>query len=79
MGKLNLTISAKREGYSISQAGSTMTVGELVEVLNRYSDDTPVYISNDNGFTYGTIKEHFIHEKFESDEEEWEDGEEEEE
>lgn len=65
MEKLNLTIEALREGYSLQQAGKTMTVGELVEYLNQYDDDTPVYISNDNGYTYGPITRNCIREKFE--------------
>lgn len=38
-----LVIKARSEGYSISDCGSTMTVGELISILSCYSDDTPIY------------------------------------
>ena len=58
-----LTIEATREGYSLYQAGSTMTVRELIDFLEQYTDETKVYISNDGGYTYGSIKERLINEK----------------
>lgn len=50
-----VTIEAHREGYGVDQIGHTMTVGELVSYLTQWDDDTPVCISNDNGYTYGSI------------------------
>lgn len=50
-----LTIETHRDGYSVSQCGKTLTVSELVDYLTQWDDDTPVYFSNDNGYTYGSI------------------------
>ena len=68
--KLNLTIEATREGYSLNQCGSTMTTSELIEILQQYPEDTPVYVSNDNGYTYGPIRANHINEKEVDDDEE---------
>lgn len=46
-----------REGYGIDQIHRTMTVGELIAFLENYDEDTPVYLSFDNGYTYGGITE----------------------
>lgn len=48
-------ISARREGYGIDQISYTMTIGELIECLEQYDEDSPVYLSHDNGYTYGGI------------------------
>lgn len=53
----NLYINARRYGYTPQQAGETLTVGELMEILRNYDEGTPVYISNDNGYTYGYLEE----------------------
>lgn len=58
-----LIYSTFREGYGTSQIRRTMTVGELVDVLSQYDEYTPVYLSFDNGYTYGGITE----ERFEED------------
>lgn len=50
-----LTIETRRSGYSVSQCGKTLTVSELVNFLSQWDDNTPVYFSNDNGYTYGSI------------------------
>lgn len=55
MKKEHLTIEAHRSGYSVNQCGGTLSVGELIDYLSQWDDDTPVYISNDNGYTYGSI------------------------
>lgn len=52
-----LEITGKRNSYSVDQCGRTLTVGELVEILQAYDDDTPIYINNDNGYTFGSIME----------------------
>jgi hypothetical protein len=52
---MRLYIEARRKGYSPDQCGKTMTVGELIEALAEYDEDTKVYISNDGGYTYGNI------------------------
>lgn len=46
-----------------------MTVGELIEFLGNYDEDTPVYLSFDNGYTYGGITESRFEEHFEEDDE----------
>ena len=67
-----LIIEAKREAYSTKDIYRTMTVAELKQVLDRYDDDTPIYLSHDNGYTFGGISEYDIEEvdcEEESDEE----------
>lgn len=50
-----LFINGNRNGYTIKQCGYTLTVGELMEILGEYDEDTPIYLNNDNGYTYGSI------------------------
>ncbi len=58
-----LLFQTRREGYGIDQIRRTMTAGELIDFLTQYDDDTPVYLSFDNSYTYGGITE----ERFEED------------
>ena len=58
-----LIYSTSREGYDVDQINRTMTVGELIDFLAQYDEDTPIYLSFDNGYTYGGITE----ERFEED------------
>lgn len=71
-----LIIEAMREGYGTDQIRETMTVGELIEFLQDYDEDLPVYLGHDRqgyGFyTYGGITTRRI-EEIEGDEEEEED------
>ena len=65
MSKQVIIIEAKREGYSIEQAENertAITVGELMQLLEDFDEDTKVYISNDNGYTYGSVTEYRIRE-----------------
>ena len=55
-----LFIEGKRNSYGIDQCGKTLTVGELIELLSDYDEDTPVYLRNDNSYTYGSITERDI-------------------
>ena len=55
MEKVVVFIEANREGYAVDQISNTMTVSELIECLSQFDDDAKVYISNDNGYTYGGI------------------------
>ena len=64
-----LFINGKRNGYSPEQCGRTLTVGELIEILQGYNPDMEVYLKNDNGYTYGSITDYDIYED-EVDEEE---------
>ena len=59
-----------REGYAVDQIRKTMTVGELIEFLGNYDEDTPIYLSFDNGYTYGGITEERFKEDYEEDEDE---------
>jgi len=55
-----LFIEGKRNGYATEQCGKTLTVGELIELLQEFDEDRPVYLRNDNGYTYGSITERDI-------------------
>lgn len=48
-------ISGKAEGYKKSQCGRTFTVGELIEFLEQFDEDMPVFLINDGGYSYGSI------------------------
>lgn len=65
MEKTIVTIETARNAYSPKQIISsyrTLTVGELISLLQDYDEDTPVIISNDHGYTYGAIREDNINE-----------------
>lgn len=65
MNRQVLIIEAKREGYTIEQAENereAITVGELMQMLEDFDEGTKVYISNDNGYTYGSVTEYRIRE-----------------
>lgn len=57
-----LFIEGKRNGYGIDQCGETLTVGALIALLEDYDEDTPIYLRNDGGYTYGSITERDIEE-----------------
>ena len=48
-------LNTKRSGYGPDQCKNTMTVGELINLLGEFDEDTPIYFKNDNGYTYGSI------------------------
>ena len=50
-----LIMEAERTGYSLEQIHQTMTVGELIAFLEDFDMDTPIYTSQDNGYTYGGV------------------------
>lgn len=57
-----LFIKGTRSGYEPKQCGETFTVNQLIEKLEELRDcdgagDSPVYLCNDNGYTYGEINE----------------------
>ena len=62
-----LIYSASRDGYGIDQIHRTMTAGELINFLAQYDEDTPIYLSFDNGYTYGGIDEDRFDEDYEED------------
>ena len=51
-----LIYSTFREGYGVDQINRTMTAGELINFLAQYDEDTPIYLSFDNGYTYGSVQ-----------------------
>ena len=53
-----LFINANNNGYEPSQCGRTLTVGELIELLSYFDEDSPVYLRFDNGYSYGSIGEY---------------------
>lgn len=55
-----LFIEGKRNGYGPDQCGRTLTVAELIEILEEFDGDRPVFLRNDNGYTYGSITEEDI-------------------
>jgi len=55
-----LYINGKRNGYAPDQCGRTLTVGELIKIMEDFEEDRPVYLRNDNGYTYGSITDRDI-------------------
>ena len=56
MRKEYLKIETHRDGYSVDQCYKTITARQLIDYLEENCDnDTPIYFSNDNGYTYGHI------------------------
>ena len=55
MAQQILIIEANREGYGIDQISETNTVGEMIAALERLEYDAQLYLSHDNGYTYGGI------------------------
>lgn len=72
-----ITIDGRREGYGPDQIKRTMTVGELIDYLSQFDEDSKVMLSNDNGYTYGSITYTSFEEIEAEDEEEEEDEEDE--
>ena len=58
-----LFIDGKRTGYSPEQCGETLTAKQLANALLNAIEwgdidaDSPVYLANDSGYTYGEINE----------------------
>lgn len=65
-----ITIEGRREGYAPDQIKHTMTVGELIDYLSQFDEDSPVMLDNDNGYTYGSITDSSFREIERDDEEE---------
>lgn len=72
---MKLVIDAQREGYGTDQIRQTMTVGELIEALEQYDYDTPVYLGHDQQsygwYTYGGITERRFNEIEDEEEEDF--------
>lgn len=65
-----LIMNTSREGYDIDQIHRTMTVGELIEFLSQFYEDTKVFTGHDNQYTYGGIRWDDFEELEEDDDEE---------
>ena len=69
-----LIIEANRDGYATDQIHKTMTVGDLITMLEQYDEDTPVYLGHDpqsyGWYTYGGITEGCFNEAEDEEEEE---------
>lgn len=50
-------ITADRDAYDPKQCGHTLTVSELIEILEGFDPDASVYLKHDGGYTYGSIDE----------------------
>ncbi len=49
-------LNTKRTGYSIKQVlDNTVTVQELIDYLSDFDPESPILLSNDNGYTFGEI------------------------
>lgn len=48
-------IKAPREGYSPDQVPCTLTVGQLIDLLEGYDENEKVYLQHDEGYTYGGL------------------------
>lgn len=51
----NLIINTRREGYSTSQVNGTMTIGDLISYLEQFDSSEKVFLSFDNGYTFGGL------------------------
>lgn len=63
----HLIINAERQGYGVDQIRRTMTVGELIEFLEEFDSDMPVFLGHDRQsygwYTYGGITEQDFEER----------------
>lgn len=50
-----LIFEAENSGYNPGQVKNALTVKELKECLDKYDDNTKVYLSFDDGYTYGRL------------------------
>ena len=69
-----ITLETKREGYSPDQCGSTMTVGELIQYLSQFDESSKIYFWNDNGYTYGSLKNYQVQVDYEEEDEDVEEN-----
>jgi hypothetical protein len=67
---MKVLINAKRNGYGTDQCSDTMTVGELIEYLQQFEEDAPVYLKHDGGYTFGSITARDLEESDDDQEEE---------
>lgn len=68
-----VVFEASRTGYAIDQVlDRAMTVGELIDLLSDYDEDTLFILSHDNGYTFGSISMAEYYEAFDIDCGDWE-------
>lgn len=67
--KTQIIIEAERTGYTTEQVHRTMTVGELIEYLQQFDEDAEIYLSHDEGYTFGGITYDKIEERVFDEEE----------
>ena len=54
-----IIFEAVREGYDLDQIRNPITVRDLIDILEQFDEDDLVFLSHDNGYTYGTIPEDY--------------------
>ena len=65
-----ITLETHRTGYAVDQCGHTLNVGELIDYLSQWDEETPIYFSNDSGYTYGSLCFDDINSEFEDGDDE---------
>lgn len=64
-------LSVAREAYGVHDIKKTMTVGELIDFLQEnFEEESPIYISHDNGYTYGSVLSRYFDEIEDDDDDE---------
>ena len=54
-------VKGNRDAYGPDQIeNNTVTVGELIEILDQYDENLKVFLRNDNGYTFGSISTNSI-------------------
>lgn len=54
-------VKGNRDAYGPDQIeNNTVTVGELIEILDQYDENLKVFLRNDNGYTFGSINNNSI-------------------
>lgn len=71
MNNKRVIVSTCREAYSSDDIKNTMSVQDLIDFLNEnYYGDEKIYLSFDNGYTYGSLQERsFLNDEELNDEE----------
>lgn len=69
MTERHITLHTSRDAYNKDSVRRTMTVGDLISFLEDFDEDRKIYLSFDNGYTFGGVTE----EQFEMSEDEEED------
>lgn len=67
---MKVIIEVHRAGYATDQIRETMTVGNLIEMLEQFEPDALVYTSHDNGYTFGGIND-WDFDEIEEEEDDW--------